>query len=117
MNRRSAMATSDCDTGTVTRAPPTSARHGLRAGLAVLPREAVSRGHALINAHATLDREEAQVPPVGHQPPQPLRTREHHADRERAEQDHVPGAVVGQELADEEEQRGADERALERAEP
>ena len=62
---------------------------------ATLPPGAVPSDQRLIEARAALDREEAHAPAFGHQPPQPLRIREHHPDRKRAEEDHVPGAIVG----------------------
>src|SRR6185436_18416770 len=83
---------------------------------AMLHRVPAPRGRISVETHAPLHRKEAQIPAVGHHPPEPLRVHEHRAHRERAQQDHVPGPVVGEVLAHQEEERGADQRTLQGSE-
>jgi hypothetical protein len=58
-----------------------------------------------------------EIPALGDQPPHALGIAHHRQHRERTEHDHVPGAVIGEQLAQQEEDHRPDDRALQRAEP
>jgi hypothetical protein len=64
-----------------------------------------------------LHREQAPAGAVGDQAPQPPPGGQGDQDRDRAEQDQVPGAVAGQGLLQHEEDDGTDDRPFDRAHP
>ena len=61
------------------------------------------------------DREDPDVEPVGDQAPQPAPREDGNGHGDQAEDDQVPGPVRGQGLLEDEEQDGAEDRPLDRA--
>src|SRR6185437_14002086 len=61
------------------------------------------------------DREEMNIEAVGDQTPKPAWREQHNDHRDGTEQDHVPGAIIGQEISHGEEYQSAKKRSLDPA--
>src|SRR5262245_43778539 len=66
---------------------------------------------SLADVNPSLQRKDVHVPALGEQAPESLGEAEHRDHGEHAEEDHVPGTVVGQSFAQTEEEERAHDRA------
>src|ERR1700730_3663175 len=76
---------------------------------------AVSVRVAPLPRQVPADREQMQVEALGDEAAEPVPGLEHDRDRDHAQDDEIPRAVIGEQLAQPEIDQHADDRALERA--